>query len=561
MKLPDTLFRRPALDYSDWSNGSKMTSPSPVRLAPTLTPHGRLLLAASDDAPELEPALAERIRRAFARGAGHGLLQLGAAEVGTVLPPALRVSGASSARATSPRSARTRDGDDARARPFPRRPTTWRALAAAAPPMPGAEYLTAERARLRSGRELDAAFHAELAESEAHRPGVSQAAEPGVEPGRPRALQPRREPQGRGGAVRLPRDLHHAAVGARPRRSTCRSARRCASTRARPTRTRLLSLLLPVQRAAETLRWLQAMVDAGEIYHPLRWTPAEALQLCSDVPQLEARRRGGAHARGLAREPPAAAAGDGDGRRQAARRARAGRAARLPAWRSRSTASALTDAEIAAAARRHRRARAASAAAGSRSTASSSRACSSSFREVERAAAEGGLHLRRGDAPARRRGRRRRRAPRRGATATGRRSSPARGSPRRSRGCAARRGSRASIRARRCTATLRPYQQVGVRWLHLLVAARPRRLPRRRHGPRQDHPGARAAARAAARSATANARPEPAGRARVAARQLGGRDRALRARACRRSIAHPSALPAAELQALDAGDARRTSTW
>ncbi len=29
------------------------------------------------------------------------------------------------------------------------------------------------------------------------------------------------------------------------------------------------------------------MVDAGEIFHPLRWTPHEAVQLLRDVPQLE----------------------------------------------------------------------------------------------------------------------------------------------------------------------------------------------------------------------------------------------------------------------------------
>ena len=50
---------------------------------------------------------------------------------------------------------------------------------------------------------------------------------------------------------------------------------------------RLLSLLLPVQRASETCPWLKDMVDAGEIFHPLRWTPEEAMQLLKDVPQLE----------------------------------------------------------------------------------------------------------------------------------------------------------------------------------------------------------------------------------------------------------------------------------
>src|SRR5262249_26363890 len=52
-------------------------------------------------------------------------------------------------------------------------------------------------------------------------------------------------------------------------------------------RSRLLSLLLPVQRAAEECSWLKTMVDGGEIYHPLRWTPPEAFQLLTDLPRLE----------------------------------------------------------------------------------------------------------------------------------------------------------------------------------------------------------------------------------------------------------------------------------
>src|SRR5262249_38747225 len=53
-------------------------------------------------------------------------------------------------------------------------------------------------------------------------------------------------------------------------------------------KSRLLSLLLPVQRASESCGWLKAMVDAGEIYHPLRWSPSEALQLLNDMPLLQA---------------------------------------------------------------------------------------------------------------------------------------------------------------------------------------------------------------------------------------------------------------------------------
>jgi len=50
---------------------------------------------------------------------------------------------------------------------------------------------------------------------------------------------------------------------------------------------RLLSLLLPVQRAAEICPWLKAMVDSGEIFHPLRWQANDAFRFLRDVPQLE----------------------------------------------------------------------------------------------------------------------------------------------------------------------------------------------------------------------------------------------------------------------------------
>src|SRR5258706_8509240 len=52
-------------------------------------------------------------------------------------------------------------------------------------------------------------------------------------------------------------------------------------------RERLLSLLMPVQRAAEHCPWLKAMVNAGEGFYPLRWSPAQALAFLKDVPALE----------------------------------------------------------------------------------------------------------------------------------------------------------------------------------------------------------------------------------------------------------------------------------
>ena len=63
--------------------------------------------------------------------------------------------------------------------------------------------------------------------------------------------------------------------------------------------------------------------------------------------------------------------------------------------------------------------------------------------------------------------------------------------------------------------------------------ARPRRLPRRRHGPRQDDAGAGADAGAAAAARTGRAAHEPARRARLAAGELGVGDRAVRAEPAR----------------------------
>jgi non-specific serine/threonine protein kinase len=43
-------------------------------------------LTAAEDAPALPEDVGERLREAFERGTGHGLLQLGAGEVGAALP-------------------------------------------------------------------------------------------------------------------------------------------------------------------------------------------------------------------------------------------------------------------------------------------------------------------------------------------------------------------------------------------------------------------------------------------------------------------------------------------
>src|SRR5712692_2825094 len=60
-----------------------------MMLAPVLTPHGLLILRQTEEALVLESGQNSRLQEAFLRGPGHGLLCLGADEVGTVLPPVL----------------------------------------------------------------------------------------------------------------------------------------------------------------------------------------------------------------------------------------------------------------------------------------------------------------------------------------------------------------------------------------------------------------------------------------------------------------------------------------
>ncbi len=49
----------------------------------------------------------------------------------------------------------------------------------------------------------------------------------------------------------------------------------------------MLTLLLPVSRAAESSGLVRRLVDSGEIYHPLAWSPREAYEFLRDIPVLE----------------------------------------------------------------------------------------------------------------------------------------------------------------------------------------------------------------------------------------------------------------------------------
>ncbi|WP_227254396.1 DEAD/DEAH box helicase [Frigoriglobus tundricola] len=52
-------------------------------------------------------------------------------------------------------------------------------------------------------------------------------------------------------------------------------------------RTAMLNLLLPVSRAAESSELVRRLVDSGEIYRPLAWSPREAYDFLRAVPRFE----------------------------------------------------------------------------------------------------------------------------------------------------------------------------------------------------------------------------------------------------------------------------------
>ena len=257
-----------------------------LSLAPILTRHGRLTLGRGDDGPSLDPELAERLQGAFGRGPGHGLLQLGASEVGTPLPPVLsywRELGTRYVTALCTLPDAEERGAKVHVTPPPEE--DLESFASAPPPMTGAEYL--KPAVLRAlWEELDAAFGTELSESGGSVQDFLKRRNPAWNlVGRVHFnLAENRKDEGAPFAflatytTRLSADAkaQHLPLG--------QALREYAGA---ANKERLLSLLLPVQRAAESCAWLRAMVDAGELFHPLRWTTQEAFRFLGDVPHLE----------------------------------------------------------------------------------------------------------------------------------------------------------------------------------------------------------------------------------------------------------------------------------
>jgi superfamily II DNA or RNA helicase len=255
-------------------------------LAPALSPHGMLSLKPSEDATALDGARGARLEAAFARGAGHGLLHLGADEVGASLPPQLAYWRELGTRYVTALCALPGIGEGA-SKPSVAVPAEdeLNRLAAVAPPMTGAEYLTAS-VLADLWRAMDAAFDSELTLAEVSVQEFLKSRNPAWNlVGRVHFnLAENRKDEEAPFAFLATYTTRLSAQAKAQHLPLGKALQEYAGAK---NRERLLSLLMPVQRAAESCVWLKAMVDSGEIFHPLRWTPQQALQFLKDAPALE----------------------------------------------------------------------------------------------------------------------------------------------------------------------------------------------------------------------------------------------------------------------------------
>jgi superfamily II DNA or RNA helicase len=258
-----------------------------LRLSLRLTPHGRLIAEDQEDAPEIDAAAHTRLTEAFAEGSGAGLVRLGAGEVGHALPPvfvwwrafATRYVGAVCVNASG------RDDDLTLPPVAPPDASDLASLVLTTPLMAGAEYLTDE-VLLALWDEMALAFAQAFAASGTGLQRFLTALNPAwnlvgrvhfnLAENRRDAEQP---------FAFMATYTTHLSTQARAQHVPLGQALREYAGVAN--RDKLLSLLLPVQRAAEHCDWLRPMIDAGEIFHPLRWGPAEASRFLHSLPELE----------------------------------------------------------------------------------------------------------------------------------------------------------------------------------------------------------------------------------------------------------------------------------
>jgi hypothetical protein len=257
---------------------------------PLLTPQGHLVLAPVDEARTLPGNLRDRLESAFERGVGHGLLELGIREVGTALPVDFAYWRDFAGRyvTTLCTSEEAAGGAIPAALSIVATPPVevLAEVVSAAPPMPGGEYLNVD-VLAALWAQIDTACRAERVDAKQTLQEFLKERNPAWHlVGRVHFnLAENRSDEEAPFAFLATYTTRLSAQARAQHLPLAEALREYAGAK---NKARLLSLLKPVQEGATQCAWLQAMVESGELYHPLRWSAAEAFQLLTDVPKLEA---------------------------------------------------------------------------------------------------------------------------------------------------------------------------------------------------------------------------------------------------------------------------------
>ena len=252
------------------------------RLGLRLTPQGHLVIEEAEDFPYLDNKIAVRLVEAFAQSSGHGLILLGTREIGQPLPPvfvwwrdfaARYVNGlcllSSDASLTEPSLS---EGELA-------------TLVLTAPMMPGGEYIN-QNVLKALWEEVCMVFANLLTASGMNLQAFLKSLNPAWNlVGRVHfnLAENRQDPE-------LPFAFlatYTTGLSAKATAQHIPLGQALREYSGAENRSKLLSLLVPVQRAAELCGWLKAMIDAREIFHPLRWGVEEAVRFLASVPDLE----------------------------------------------------------------------------------------------------------------------------------------------------------------------------------------------------------------------------------------------------------------------------------
>ena len=252
-----------------------------------LTPSGRIDVypGSPDDGPWLSTVVQQRIVAAFDIGRGHGVLNLGAGELKTKLHPTLaywRDIGTS----VVARVCGALDPNDPTLLEVPEpAPDELAAFTQAAPPMPGAELITPSMlGELWS--DIGTALTTEAARSADGVQGyLKKQSSVWNVVGRVCLHLAEHTRNREYPFAFIATYVHKVSRHAKPQHLPLgRALKDYAGAK---NRQKLLALLSPLSRAAERSAFIRELVDSGDIYHPLSWSPREAHRFLCEIALYE----------------------------------------------------------------------------------------------------------------------------------------------------------------------------------------------------------------------------------------------------------------------------------